>query len=203
MIVFVRGKVYAIGQNSVTIDTGAIGYEVFMTGRDLSRLSYGEEIFVHTWFQVREDAMQLFGFLQKDDLDVFTLLLAVNGVGPKAALGILGGITADELRFAVLADDIKTLSKAPGVGKKTAQKLVLELKDRLKLEDAFEHKAARAEETATGAGVSAEIRSEAAEALTALGYSPAEAAKVLQKVQQENPNLSDKESILKQALKYL
>ena len=89
----------------------------------------GEEVKIHTYFQVREDAMQLYGFLKKDDLQMFKLLLGVNGVGPKAAMGVLSGITADELRFAVLSDDVKTLSKVPGIGKKTAQKLILELKD--------------------------------------------------------------------------
>ena len=87
--------------------------------------------------------MQLYGFLSKDDLEMFRLLLNVNGIGPKAALGVLAGLTADELRFAVLSDDIKTISKAPGIGKKTAQKLILELKDKLKLEDAFENMGAQ------------------------------------------------------------
>jgi len=203
MIAFVRGSVYETGLNSVTIDTGAIGYEVYMTGRDLSRLQPGRDVFVYTWFQVREDAMQLFGFLEKDDLEMFSLLLAVNGVGPKAALGILGGITADELRFAVLADDVKTLSKAPGVGKKTAQKLILELKDRLNLQDAFEHRLAGTAAAAGAGTASPESRSEAVEALTALGYSPTEAARAVQRVQEGNTELTDTESILKLALKYL
>ena len=94
--------------------------------------------------------MKLYGFRAKDDLQMFKLLLGVNGVGPKAALGVLAGITADELRFAILSDDVKTLSKAPGIGKKTAQKLILELKDKMKLEDAFELKLAHEQEGSSG-----------------------------------------------------
>ena len=140
--------------------------------------------------------MQLYGFWHKDDLQVFRLLLSVNGIGPKAALGVLSGLSADELRFAVLSDDVKTLSRAPGIGKKTAQKLILELKDKLKLEDAFEKKLLHeqeAEETLPDA------RGEAVEALTALGYSPADALRAVQKV--EPGDDMDTEAILKAALK--
>ena len=116
--------------------------------------------------------MQLFGFLSKDDLQMFRLLLGVNGIGPKAALGVLAGLTADELRFAVLSDDAKTISKAPGIGKKTAQKLILELKDKLKLEDAFEKKLAHEQEAAAISGTNIlDGSKEAVEALVALGYS--------------------------------
>ena len=119
--------------------------------------------------------MQLFGFLSKDDLQMFRLLLGVNGIGPKAALGVLAGLTADELRFAVLSDDAKTISKAPGIGKKTAQKLILELKDKLKLEDAFEKKLAHEQEAAAISGTNIlDGSKEAVEALVALGYSRTE-----------------------------
>ena len=113
MIAFVRGIAADMTENSVIVETGGIGYEIYMTGEGLSQLHMGEEVKIHTYFQVREDAMQLYGFLKKDDLQMFKLLLGVNGVGPKAAMGVLSGITADELRFAVLSDDVKTLSKAP------------------------------------------------------------------------------------------
>ena len=129
MIAFVRGTAVDMTENSVIVEAGGIGYEIYMTGTDLSQIHMGEEVQIHTYFNVREDAMQLYGFRSKDDLQMFKLLLGVNGVGPKAAVGVLAGITADELRFAVLSDDMKTFSKAPGIGKKTAQKLILELKD--------------------------------------------------------------------------
>ena len=138
MIAFVHGMAVDMTESSVVVEAGGIGYEIYMTGADLSEIRMGEDVKVHTYFSVREDAMKLYGFRAKDDLQMFKLLLGVNGVGPKAALGVLAGITADELRFAILSDDVKTLSKAPGIGKKTAQKLILELKDKLSLEEAFE-----------------------------------------------------------------
>ena len=138
MISFIRGRVVDSTENSVIVETAGIGYEIFMTGTAIEKAVRSEgEIKIHTYFHVREDAMQLFGFLSRDDLRMFRLLLGVNGIGPKAALGVLAGLTADELSFAVLSDDVKTISRAPGIGKKTAQKLILELKDKLKLEDAF------------------------------------------------------------------
>lgn len=116
------------------------------------------------------------------------LLLSVNGIGPKAALGVLSGLSADELRFAVLSDDVKTLSRAPGIGKKTAQKLILELKDKLKLEDAFEKKLMHEQENADLNDTDFhDGRQEAVEALTALGYSSSEALKAVHKVTDVDP----------------
>ena len=129
------------------------------------------------------------------------LVIGVNGVGPKGALGILSGISADELRFAVLSDDVKTISKAPGIGKKTAQKMILELKDKLKLEDAFEMKLAhQQEEAAEGASDLRDSRQEAVEALVALGYSSADALRAVRKVPEDIP-ADDVEAILRAALK--
>ncbi len=200
MIAFVRGTAVDMTENSVIVEAGGIGYEIYMTGTDLSQIHMGEEVKIHTYFNVREDAMQLYGFRSKDDLQMFKLLLGVNGVGPKAALGVLAGITADELRFAILSDDVKTLSKAPGIGKKTAQKLILELKDKMKLEDAFELKLAHEQErAAVGAGEVSDGRQEAVEALVALGYSSADALRAVRKVTDVPPD--DVEGLLKAALK--
>lgn len=200
MIAFVRGTAVDMTENSVIVEAGGIGYEIYMTGTDLSQIHMGEEVKIHTYFNVREDAMQLYGFRSKDDLQMFKLLLGVNGVGPKAALGVLAGITADELRFAILSDDVKTLSKAPGIGKKTAQKLILELKDKMKLEDAFELKLAHEQErAAVGAGEVSDGRQEAVEALVALGYSSADALRAVRKVTDVSPD--DVEGLLKAALK--
>ena len=199
MIAFVRGIAADMTENSVIVETGGIGYEIYMTGEGLSQLHMGEEVKIHTYFQVREDAMQLYGFLKKDDLQMFKLLLGVNGVGPKAAMGVLSGITADELRFAVLSDDVKTLSKAPGIGKKTAQKLILELKDKLKLEDAFELKLAHEQEKAEVSGDVSDGRQEAVAALVALGYSSTDALRAVRKVTEVSPD--DVEGLLKAALK--
>ena len=200
MIAFVRGIAVDMTENSVIVETGGIGYEIYMTGTDLSQIHMGEEVKIHTYFNVREDAMQLYGFRSKDDLQMFKLLLGVNGVGPKAAVGVLAGITADELRFAIFSDDVKTLSKAPGIGKKTAQKLILELKDKMKLEDAFEIKLAHEQEkAAAGLGEVSDGRQEAVEALVALGYSSADALRAVRKVTDVAPD--DVEGLLKAALK--
>ena len=200
MIAFVRGTAVDMTENSVIVEAGGIGYEIYMTGTDLSRIHMGEEVKIHTYFNVREDAMQLYGFRSKDDLQMFKLLRGVNGVGPKAAVGVLAGITADELRFAILSDDVKTLSKAPGIGKKTAQKLILELKDKMKLEDAFELKLAHEQEKAVaGLGEISDGRQEAVEALVALGYSSTDALRAVRKVTDVAPD--DVEGLLKAALK--
>ena len=203
MISFICGQVADTTENSVIIETGGIGYEVFMTGTAIEQVVRMEgKVKVHTYFHVREDAMQLYGFWNKDDLQMFRLLLGVNGIGPKAALGVLAGLTSDELRFAVLSDDVKTLSRAPGIGKKTAQKLILELKDKLKLEDAFEKKLAHEQEAAVLAGTDFhDGHQEAVEALTALGYSSSEALKAVRRVTDVDPG--DVEAILKAALKQL
>lgn len=202
MISFVRGIVAELGESSIVMDTGAIGYEINMPARIIEEIHTGEERKIFTYFQVREDAMQLYGFLRKDDLEMFKLLLTVNGVGPKAALGILSGSTADNLRFAVLSDDVKTISKIPGIGKKTAQKLILELKDKLNLEDAFELKLAHEQgvvnDTVSG-GPLRDGYQEAVEALVALGYSNADALRAVRGVKDIDP--LDVEGILKAALK--
>ena len=203
MISFIRGLIADTTETSVILDNHGIGYEIFMTGNSIEQASrVNGEIRIHTYFHVREDVMQLYGFLSKDDLEMFRLLLNVNGIGPKAALGVLAGLTADELRFAVLSDDIKTLSKAPGIGKKTAQKLILELKDKLKLEDAFEKKLAHEQEVSATAGTGLhDGRQEAVEALVALGYSSTDAMRAVRKVTDVAPD--DVEGLLKAALKQL
>lgn len=203
MISFIRGRVADTTETSLILDVSGIGYEIFMTGASIEQALHAvDEIKIHTYFHVREDSMQLYGFLSKDDLQIFRLLLGVNGIGPKAALGILSGLTADELRFAVLSDDVKTLSRAPGIGKKTAQKLILDLKDKLKLEDAFEKKLAHEQEKATIDSSSLlDGRQEAAEALIALGYSSSDALRAVRKVTDVAPD--DVEGLLKAALKQL
>lgn len=202
MISFIRGKIVDSSETSLILENGGIGYEIFMTGASMEKaLRERDEVKIHTYFHIREDAMQLYGFLTKDDLQIFRLLLGVNGIGPKAALGILAAFSADELRFAVLSDDVKTISRAPGIGKKTAQKLILELKDKLKLEDAFEAKLAHGEADTDAEVSSFDGSKEAVEALVALGYSSTEALRAVRKVTDVSPD--DVEGILKAALKNL
>lgn len=202
MISFIRGKIVDSSETSLILENGGIGYEIFMTGASMEKaLRERDEVKIHTYFHIREDAMQLYGFLTKDDLQIFRLLLGVNGIGPKAALGILAALSADELRFAVLSDDVKTISRAPGIGKKTAQKLILELKDKLKPEDAFEAKLAHGEADTDAEVSSFDGSKEAVEALVALGYSSTEALRAVRKVTDVSPD--DVEGILKAALKNL
>ncbi|MBQ8305670.1 MAG: Holliday junction branch migration protein RuvA [Blautia sp.] len=206
MIRFVKGTAVDMTEGTVVIETASgLGLEVFMTGNALAQIHMGQELKVHTYFHVKEDGMQLYGFFAKDDLYMFRLLLGVSGVGPKGALGVLSGLSADELRFAVLSDDVKTISKAPGIGKKTAQKLILELKDKLDLQEVIENRMA-GDAGSTSAQMPSDTgeqkdRAEAVEALVALGYSGTDAMKAVKKVPAEET--VDVESILKAALKNL
>ena len=200
MIAYIKGTVAEVLEDRVILEAGNMGYNIFMPMGAVEHLLHkGQEVKIHTYLNVKEEALQLFGFLTRDDLNTFKLLLGVNGIGPKAALGILSGLTADELRFAVLADDVKTISRAPGIGKKTAQKLILELKDKFNIQEALEIKA---EHTQTVSGEETDltdVKKEAIEALTALGYSGADALRAVKKVEL-TPDMSV-ETLLKQALK--
>ena len=202
MIAYIKGKVAEILEDRVILEAGSMGYNIFMPMASAeAELRKGDEVKLHTYLNVREDAMQLFGFLTRDDLNTFKLLLGVNGIGPKAALGVLSGLTADELRFAVLADDVKTISRAPGIGKKTALKLILELKDKMDLQEAFELKTEHVREAQGKESELSDARKETVEALTALGYSGADALRAVKKVDM-TPEM-DVETLLKAALKNL
>ena len=197
MIAYLKGEVASVSENRLVLDVNHVGYQIFISGRDAADMPpVGEEVKIHTYLSVREDAMQLFGFLSEDDLEIYKLLLNVNGIGPKAGLGILSVLSADDLRFAVLSDDAKTIAKATGIGNKTAQKLILELKDKLSLEEAFEKKLQKTETAAVG---NEENKGQAVQALVALGYSNSEALRAVKKVDVTED--MDTETILKQALK--
>lgn len=200
MIAYIKGTVEEILEDRVILETGNMGYNIFMPMGAVEHLLHkGQEIKIHTYLNVKEEALQLFGFLTRDDLNTFKLLLGVNGIGPKAALGVLSGLSADELRFAVLADDVKTISRAPGIGKKTAQKLILELKDKFNIQEALEMKAEHVQMPGTGETDLTDMKKEAVEALTALGYSGADALRAVKKVKL-TPDMSV-EILLKLALK--
>ena len=200
MISFVKGTVADIGENCLVVENGGIGYEIYMTGQDLGKARIGDEKKIHTFLYVREDILQLYGFFSKDDLGMFKLLIGVNGVGPKGALGILSGISADELRFAVLSDDVKHL-QGPWNREKDSPENDPGAESKLKLEDAFEMKLAhQQEEAAEGASDLRDSRQEAVEALVALGYSSADALRAVRKVPEDVP-ADDVEAILRAALK--
>ena len=128
MISYIRGELVALEEDKVIVDVGGVGYGIFMSGQAMGQLPpVGSKVKIHTYLNVKEDAMQLYGFLNRDALSVFKLLIGVSGIGPKGGLGILAQLTPDELRFAVMSKDIKAISAAPGIGKKTAEKLIVEL----------------------------------------------------------------------------
>ena len=167
MISFIRGKVAQKGANLAVVDDGGIGLKLLLPARDAENAQKGEEAFFNTYFSVREDAMELFGFSSEEDLLMFNLLLGVSGVGPKAALSLLSAFTASSLSSAVMLSDAKKIATAQGIGAKTAQRIILELADKV---PSFGAESAPEETADPTAG------SEAVSALIALGYSAGEAA---------------------------
>ena len=204
MISYIRGELCDIEEQKAIVDVNGVGYGIYMPQQALSLLPpMGQQVKIHTYLNIREDAMQLFGFLTKEDLNVFRLLIGVNGIGPKAGLNILSCLPPDELRFQVLSRDAKAISATPGIGKKTAEKLILELKDKLNIEDMLEHAAhgGDSEDLASGTDTASNtMQAEAVQALTALGYGSAES---LRAVKKSSPECSSVEDILKEALKFL
>lgn len=200
MYAYIKGELAEINTDHIVVEAGGIGYQVFISLQTFDYLpSVGEDLKIYTYLYLREDAMILYGFLTKDDLELFKLLISVSGIGPKGGLAILSTLEADDLRFAILSGDAKAISKAPGVGGKTAQRVILELKDKLSLEDAFEAKTEHVQKNAVVAGGS--VKNDAVMVLTALGYSSTESLKAVSAV--EITEDMDVEEVLKAALKHL
>lgn len=200
MYSYMKGELVEISEDAIVLEVNQIGYNIHIPASMIDSFhGIGQEIKIYTYFHVKEDSMKLYGFLTRDDLNIFKLLLGVNGIGPKGALAILTVMTPDDLRFAVLGEDAKTIAKAPGIGTKTAQRLILELKDKLSLEDAFEAKSRHVSEEADNFG--SVVKSEAVQALTALGYSSTEALKAINVV--EITEDATVEEVLKAALKQM
>ena len=200
MIAFIQGELCEVGQDTIIVACQGIGYEIQVPVSVAQSLSDpGSRVKIYTYTYVREDALGLFGFLTRDDLTVFKLLITVNGVGPKAALAILSSMTADELRFAILAEDAKAISKAPGIGPKTAKRMIIELKDKLDLESMIDNHGDSSTYAAGNTEAAASVRDEVIRALTALGYSNTEAVRAVRAV--SGADEMDSETLLKQALK--
>ena len=198
MISFIKGELVSVKEDKIIVEAGGIGYNIFVPTSLLPNLPQtGSEVKIYTYLNVREDAMNLFGFLNEDDLDMYKMLLGVNGVGPKAALGVLSNISANDLRIAIVSDDAKTIAKAPGLGNKTAQKIILELKSKIDLEATLGNIESDA---SIPANINDDDRNEAVQALTALGYSASESMKAVRKVPMD---VKGADAILKQALKNL
>ncbi len=201
MIAYIKGEIAEITEDNLVLEANRIGYNIKISTGTAGRLpAVGEEVKIYTYTYVREDAFLLYGFLTKDDLEIFKKLITVNGIGPKGGLAILSVMTADDLRFAVMAGDAKAIAKAPGVGMKTAERVILDLRDKVSMEDTFVHREAAQANTDAGENDRAAVaRKEAVEALAALGYSSTDALKAVKQV--EIAEGMEAEEILKQALK--
>ena len=199
MISYIDGQLKMVGTDHIILDHEGIGFQIFVPASTLNRMpARGSMVKIYTHLYVREDRICLYGFLTRDELEVFDLLISVSGIGPKSALGILSTLSPDELRMAILAEDTKTLSKAPGVGNKTARRLILDLKDKLKLGPKEEPLPST---EASDAGEVTGNQKEAVLALVALGYSQTEALQAVGKCPITSEMGTDE--ILKLALKQL
>lgn len=197
MFEYIKGTIEEIYENGIVLDNNGIGYDIKVpTSLFDVYHTVGASAKIYTYLYIREEIIALYGFESKDSLEMFKLLITVNGIGPKAAISILSVLSLSDLKFAILSDDSKAIAKAQGVGAKTASKLVLELKDKIKLEDAFESKLTENTKNSTKESTAV---SEATMALVALGYSNGEALKAITK----SGDLEglDTESIIKLALK--
>ena len=198
MIAFIEGTLSDISSDHIVVETGGVGYEILTYAYVISRLpGLGEDVKIITYLDVKEDSMRLFGFLSYQEKTLFTQLISVSGVGPKGALSILNELGPDALVAAIISGDSKSISKANGIGAKTAQKVVLELRDKVSLEGSiFE-----ADDIPAGADVNDSEMDDVLEALTVLGYTRTEALKAVRKVKDAGNMETGK--LIKAALEFL
>lgn len=189
MIATLRGEVSQVEDNALILDVGGVGLRVFVPAPFRTRTKAGEVILVYTHLVVREDALTLYGFESQAERELFNILLGVDGVGPKAALSVLSTLSLDAVQRAVFSDEVEILNRVPGIGKKTAQKMAIHLKDKLKPMD-----------TLAGVAAMTDRDSEVLAALTALGYSVVEAQAAIQSLPKDAPE--DTEERLRMTLQY-
>ncbi|MBD5543145.1 MAG: Holliday junction branch migration protein RuvA [Lachnospiraceae bacterium] len=207
MIGYLRGEIAEIAEDVVVLDVHGVGYNVRISSDFAARLpGVGAQVKIFTYTYVKEDAFLLYGFPSREELDLFKKMLSVGGIGPKGALGILSVLSAADLRLAIYSGDAKMISKAPGIGKKTAERLILDLRDKITLEDALDSIGALSEgaegiDAAASGMTDNQIKADAIEALVALGYSRSDTIKAVQKVAITESTTT--EDILKEALKHL
>lgn len=194
MIYSVKGELVAVEQNLAVVECGGVGYACRTTANTLAALKLGNQVKLYTYMSVREDACELFGFADFSELNCFKMLIGVTGVGPKAALSILSGMTPQSFALSVASGDSKALTMAPGIGKKIAERIVLELKDKV----AKENVNIKADQLIPAA-VQSNTFSEAISALVVLGYSNAEASKALAGMSADTPT----DELIKAGLKKL
>ncbi len=199
MIAYISGALVSAGENYIVIDNHDMGYRIFVSGKFLEHIpAYGTQIKIYTHMYIREDELTLYGFHSEEELSVFRILIGISGVGPKVAMAILTALTIQELQLAVISEDAKTISKANGVGAKGASRIILELKDKLKMEDMMD---AAYEQSIVQDTQDLNAARDAILALVNLGYSNSEAALAVKKI--GDTSQMDIESILKAALKKL
>ena len=201
MITYLIGEVVSVTQDRLILDVNHVGFQIYINGRDAAAMPRrGSQVRIHTYMSVREDGISLFGFLSEDDLLIYRMLIGVSGIGPKGGLAILSAMSGDDLRFAVLSDDAAAICRAPGIGKKTAQKLILELKDKFNLEETISAKLDAGEQRNAG-GTLSDASAETVAALTALGYGASEAMRAVREV--PDADELDTSALLKAALRIL
>ncbi|MEE3469537.1 MAG: Holliday junction branch migration protein RuvA [Butyrivibrio hungatei] len=203
MVAYVNGILESIEEGNAVIDVNGIGINVNISGSTMDRMpGIGEMVKVYTYTNVKEDAFTLFGFLSRDELSLFKLLITVNGIGPKGGLAILSVMSPDDLRFAIIAGDSASIAKAPGIGKKTAERITLELKDKIKVtEDSL---LSQGGDSLDGdlLGDNLSAKDETVAALVALGYNNSDAMRAVRKVLgTEEGTAANTEDLLKLALK--
>ena len=199
MIKYLNGILAEVDTDSIVVEVNGIGYGVNVPVSVIENVrEIGSNIKIYTYMNVKEDDVSLYGFLTKDELDIFKRVISVSGIGPKGGLAILSTLSADDLRFAVLSDDAKAISKAPGIGLKTASKLILELKDKFDLQEAFDKKSNNVMQTSVRNNTEAQ---DAIEALVALGYTSMDALKAVRSLDIDD-NVSSG-NIVKMALKVI
>lgn len=197
MYAYIKGTLEEKAKDSIVIETAGIGYKIYISEKTMMSLGeLGEKIKIYTHYHVREDNISLYGFTSNEELKMFELLLQVSGIGAKTAITMLSNITPSQFALAVISNDIKELVKIPGIGTKSAQRMILELKDKLKVENAIEEKS----ETKSEEISNVEAINEATQALQILGYNKAEIKRVFEKIQLKNVST---EEIIKSALKNL
>ena len=203
MVAYVNGILESIEEGNAVVDVNGIGINVNISGSTMDRMpGIGEVVKLYTYTNVKEDAFTLFGFLSRDELGLFKLLITVNGIGPKGGLAILSVMSPDDLRFAIMAGDSASIAKAPGIGKKTAERITLELKDKIKVtEDSLLSQGGVSSEDDLPDGNSL-AKDEAVAALVALGYNQSDAVRAVRKVLSSDKAAdADTEDLLKLALK--
>ena len=196
MISFLKGVIASKSETGIVVDVNGIGFGVNMPTGDIAKCGLvGESITVHTYLQANEAGIALFGFLTAEEIGYFNKLISISGIGPKAALAVLGTLSVSDLAFAIIAEDVKAITRAPGIGPKAAQRIILELKGKI---DAQAAVGAESSMSASTAHFTVRADTEAVNALIALGASPSEAQKTVMQIDATGKTTED---VIKEALR--